>query len=229
MGSRRDLSGRLTELATGVTTRWVEARLGVPVFVRSFPREVTSSTELDARKELIYRTRHAWVQVLVNDDDAVVRFSITVTDPKFHFPTKDLTLGNLDLRLGDAYFHDIRSEISPQGRSLSIGARRFEYAEAYYFGNPGNYQHFVVSYNDAGVGTFHTPPLDVARTFQEGALAPGNEQASGMSDTLGDAPFILDLRARTTINTLTILGPHSDLEDLAAPRGADYDQVRLLG
>jgi hypothetical protein len=42
---------------------------------------------------LVYRQKHAWVQVLIDENDAVIRFSITVTDPRFKFTVKNLTWG----------------------------------------------------------------------------------------------------------------------------------------
>ena len=37
IGSRRILTARLNQLAVGVTTRWVEERLGPPAFAGAFP------------------------------------------------------------------------------------------------------------------------------------------------------------------------------------------------
>jgi hypothetical protein len=42
----------------------------------------------------------------------------------------------------------------PEGRSLNIAARRYEYSESYWFGNRGSYQRYVLSHNDAGTGRF---------------------------------------------------------------------------
>ena len=42
-----------------------------------------AATDRQAVTEMIYRTRHAWVQLLTDEEGAVVRFSITVTDEKF--------------------------------------------------------------------------------------------------------------------------------------------------
>jgi hypothetical protein len=86
----------------------------------------------------VYRAKHAWIQVLVDEHEAVVRFSVTVTDPRFRFQISDLTFGNLTAKLGHTSFSGIHSHIEQQGRSLRIGAHNFEYAEAYWFGNPGN-------------------------------------------------------------------------------------------
>jgi hypothetical protein len=64
------------------TTAQVNARDGAPCDGQSF-------------RELVYREKHAWVQVLADDNDAVTRFSVTVTDPRCRFPVRDLTWGHL--------------------------------------------------------------------------------------------------------------------------------------
>lgn len=56
--------------------------------------------------------------------------------------------------LGNSRFSDVRTWAGPDGRSLNIAARRREYSESYWFGNPGNYQRYVLSHNDAGIGQF---------------------------------------------------------------------------
>ena len=73
-------------------------------------------------RELVFRERHAWIQVLADENDAVARFSITVTDPRFRFSVRDLTWGRLPVRLGHSRFSDVHPDLSPQGRSLRIGA-----------------------------------------------------------------------------------------------------------
>lgn len=103
-------------------------------------------------RELVYGEKHAWLQVIVDEHDAVLRLSLTVTDPWFRFHTWLLTNYQLKVRLGRSSFADIPRE--PAGRSLRIGAHNREYAEAYWFENPGNYQWFVFSHNDVGTGAF---------------------------------------------------------------------------
>jgi len=61
VGSRREITRLLNQLAAGVTTRWVEERLSAPAFVRSVDLGTVAGRQ--AMTELIYRTRHAWVQV----------------------------------------------------------------------------------------------------------------------------------------------------------------------
>jgi hypothetical protein len=110
IGSRRTLAARLNQLAAGVTTRWVDERLGPPAFVTDFhirPEQAAASAPASLRfSELIYRTKHAWVQILADDNDTVARFSITVTDPHFRFQVRDLCFYHLNARLGHSRFAD---------------------------------------------------------------------------------------------------------------------------
>jgi hypothetical protein len=107
-----------TAASTQNTTGQAHARPGAPCDGQSF-------------RELVFREKHAWIQVLADDNDAVARFSITVTDPRFRFPARDLTWGHLAVRLGRSRFSDVREGLSVSGRSLRIGAHNHEYAEAY--------------------------------------------------------------------------------------------------
>src|SRR5713226_7024485 len=155
IGSRRDLARRLNQVAAGVTTDYVNARFGAPAFSRAFqwPNRMNGRGKPQTR-ELVYREKHAWLQTVVDQNDAVLRFSITVTDPRFKFQIRDLTFGHLSARLGSSRFAGLECQWATQGRRLRIGAHNREYAEAYYCGNPGNYQTFVVSNNDAAPGEF---------------------------------------------------------------------------
>jgi hypothetical protein len=232
VGSRRRLSKRLNQLAGGVTIRWVEDRLGGPAFVREF--KTTHTASWLGHRELVYRNKHAWIQILADEHDAVVRFSVTVTDPKFRFQISDLTSGQLNAKLGRTSFSSVQTPLQPLGRSRRVGAHNFEYAEAYWFGNPGNYQWYVFSYNDVGTGHFDmTIGEHGTATFQDGILRPSNV-------TFPESDFQAEaearFRAKTTINTLTVLGPgRADrqhqwlgLTSLAEPRGPDSNHVRVL-
>jgi hypothetical protein len=181
-------------------------------------------------RELVFREKHAWVQVIVDENDAVTRFSITVTDPKFRFPTRNLTGGHLTVKLGSSRFSDIRTGFRISGRSLRIAAHNHEYAEAYWFGNPGNYQHYVLSSNEIGTGEFG---FSIARqgpaSHSSGILEPGKAAPVPRPQSFDpDAGYALQFRAETTINTLTVLGPGHPPEELAEPRGPAANQVRVL-
>lgn len=208
-----------------MTTRWVEERFGPPAFIS----KCRPAADRQAVTELIYRTRHAWVQVLTDEESAVVRFSITVTDSKFKFKAHELTLNHLRVKLGHSRFVDIQASIAePEGYSLQVGAHNFEYSEAFYFGNPGNYQHFVLSHNDSAIGRFDVSAGGGPQWCEIGVLEFGDPPRPDHPVFDPKAVYATQFRANTTINTLTILGPGRDLSDPAEPRGADSDQVRGL-
>lgn len=228
IGSRRDLTRRLNQLGTGVTVRWVEERFGTPVFARSLAQpDDGGQAPSSGLRELIYRTRHAWLQIIADQDDAVARFSITVTDHRFRFSTAKLAGILLRVRLGRSHFASIGDLVEPQGRNLRIGAHDHEYAEAYWFGNPGSYQWFVLSHNDAGTGDFDHPiQQERPGMAQDGVLAFGPRVQVPPFDAA--AGYARRFRERTTINTMTVLGPLRQPALLAEPRGPDSNQVRVL-
>lgn len=136
-------------------------------------------------RELVYRQKHAWVQVLIDENDVVIRFSITVTDPRFKFTVKNLTWGHLAVRLGHSRFADVGEGLPASGRSLRIGAHNHEYAEAYWFGNPGNYQHYVISSNEIGTGEFGFSILREGPSWlHSGTLALDDPLPAGRRSTL---------------------------------------------
>jgi hypothetical protein len=177
-----------------------------------------NGSALPPLRELVYRERHAWLQVMADENDAVYRFSITVTDPRFRFSAKLLTWGQLDVKLGHSRFADVDSRIPPAGQSLRIGAHNHEYAEAYWFGNPGQYQHYAISHNELGTGSFDglIGQRGGPSFAQSGALAFGGLPVSGEFDP--EAPYARRFRGGTTINTLTVLKPAAYRTGLQEPR-----------
>jgi hypothetical protein len=228
VGSRRALAAQLNQLGAGVTVRWIEERLGVPAFARDFPH-------IPGARELVFHTRHAWVQVIVDEYDAVARFSVTVTDPRFRFQVRDLTHHQLSAVLGHTSFADAGRQHEPQGQSLRTGAHNHEYAEAYWFGNPGAYQWYVLSRNDAvGTGAIDYSVGGHGQTsFQTGVLESG---ANMRPDSIPKSDQLALFRTKSLINTLTVLGPWRAPTDgttlgrsaLAEPRGPDSNQIRVI-
>jgi hypothetical protein len=217
LGSRRDLSSRLNRLAAGVTADYVGSLLGPPALQR----------QADNFVEQVYWTKHALVGVLLDRTEAVQAFAITVTDPSFKFKTIDLTFDQLDIRLVSTSFRDVRRRSEPRGVRVTIGARRFAYAEVHYFGNPGGYQYFVLARNDAGVGK-----LDMSDLLSAGVLAwsDGFLEIPGSAGTPFDGTALWALRflSRSQVNTLLVLGPDGPMDLLERWLGVDLDHVRLL-
>jgi hypothetical protein len=207
---------------------------GVPHVPRPSVAADGKAARMEPLREFIYREKHAWLQVIADESDAVVRFSVTVTDPGFRFSVRLLTWGHLPVRLGKSRFADVEpGGFTLRGRSLRIGAHNHEYAEAYYFGYPGQYQHFVLSSNELGTGSFgYSIQREGGPSFtRSGILAADCPLPAGQrQDFDPDAGYARSFRAATTINTLTVLGPagNPDPGSLAEPRGPDSLHVRVL-
>ena len=144
-------------------------------------------------------------------------------------PSQGPDLGTSSRQLEHSWFSDVREGLPVSGRSLRIGAHNHEYAEAYWFGNLGNYQHYVISNNEIGTGEFWFPVLrEGPSVHRSGTLAPDDPQPAGQATPGSDEPDWSRFRAGTTINTLTVLGPARQPADLAEPRGPDSTHVRVL-
>lgn len=217
IGSRRDLASRLDLLACGVTREYVDSLLGAPAFRRTGPFGA----------ELVYTSRHAWISTL-SLGDAVIALSVTVTDPKFWFRSSHLTFGQVGVQIGRSVFSKLPE---PQGRMLSIGARRLQYIEHFYFGNPGAYQDYLFSFNDAGVGGIALGEgIDNAGIQGPSGIfrASGEDAAPAIDPPAAGRQALRKFRAETTINTLTVFELHSGPDLVATWAGVDYDHVRVL-
>lgn len=216
IGSRHDYAARFNRLAAGVTREYVEAAFGPPAF-RAQPR--------NSEIALTFVTPHAYLQIGLDEPaQAVTWFGITVTDERFAFPTRHLTFERLSVRLGRSSFGDVDGPGA--GALFSLGARRIGCARAYYFGNPGGYQHYVLAYNDAGTGRWSLPAgLPVLAGWAGGVFRPADTPDPGNP---GDEPppWLEPALADATINTLVVIGPRARLP-IGWP-GVDMDTVRLL-
>jgi hypothetical protein len=199
LGRRRAQAQVLHQLACGSSVAFVDELLGTPLF-------------LGDEMGMTYRTyplKGAWVQINVVSE-AVHSFSITITDSSMHYPTKRLTFGSLDVRLGKDSF--TRVQEVPQNEWCWIGARRMGYHQHFYFGNPAGYQNYWLSCNDEGAGS----------------LSPLADNFSTKGYVIKRTPK--EFEAETTVNTLTVGPPLSDPAPLMSRSvlGPDHDQVRVF-
>ncbi len=121
----------------------------------------------------------------------------------------------------------LQSSVAPWTGGTRAGAPGASgYAESHWFGNPGNYQALVLSYNDAGTGHFE-PPHDPGLITEHSA---GRLQAERdyKPEPFTEIPdWLRPARNKTTVNTLTVLGAWTP-NYLAAITGVNGDQVRVL-
>ena len=225
LGRRRILTARLRRLSCNMQLSYLEYVLGVPAFRRNDEWGTV----------YIWTEPEYYIQALVRDEVTAV-LSITTRTRRFKptlFKGHIISLDgeSLQVRVGKTTFSRLPG--GPQGIRGFVGARRWSYSELYYYGNPGNYQYYIYSLNDAGfIGRKSWPLIhEVAAKMDVslGALAPSGRQDSDVSQFLSQ-PKVIQARRRARLNTMTTTAPFMDLAELPSDFefGPDYDYVRLV-
>ncbi|MFJ9628997.1 ETEC_3214 domain-containing protein [Streptomyces sp. NPDC101175] len=209
IGKKRQVRRQLNKLAVGSTLTYVESLFGAPVF----EQKVTASVNT-----YVYKTKYAWIEVKHAPETGVSAFSITVSHKRFRYSTKHLTWDGLPVKLGKSTFQDLSS--NPDGRVVRVGANKFLYAESHYLGNPGNYQHFIFSHTDAGVGNIGFVHMD------DCPIAEGFLSEDDQDNELRDHKGLTEAREKTVINTFSTGA--SFLHPKQIGFGADWGTVRAL-
>lgn len=194
--------------------------------------------------EVIWVDRHYYVQALVDGDESVLAFAVTTRHrrfrPKYEGPSPPSWLERarilsrfrrggytrqplLTVRLLKTRFAALDN--TPRATFANLGLRRFNYAEAHWFGNPGAYQHFVLAWNDAGASSSGWPDPTLIfgegmGVFRTGAWAAGPHPPSPNE--------VLDFRRQSTFNTYAVVGPRFHIEDFPVSFGPDLDEVRTI-
>ncbi len=199
VGRRRVLARKLERLAP---------TMHLPYFIQVLGEPQQRQPSEQGPQVVHWATEDAYMKALADASGLVIRWSVTTRSrrfsPTFYRGRTITTSGEtLEVTLGRTRF----SELS--GRPLwirgDLGARRFHYDEGYYFGNPGNYQPFVYSLNDAGYVSDHE--LIRLSRREDGLTADEREV-----QTLLDRPDIAAARASTSVNTITVGSPHDQLD-----------------
>jgi hypothetical protein len=197
--------------------------------------------------ECIFIDRDYYVQVLCDEEETVLGFSVTMRSSRFRptftgHPPRPAPVGRrvrrigrrrtglFRVRLGRTRFaalgieHDWQPEIR-----VSSGVRTYAYSEAYYFGNPGSYQHYV--FTASGVALQR--PMGAQLIGELGQNIPNGTWFGGMRgddrDLSPAAKRLLGrLRREAIVTTYTIVGPHQALDDWPVNFGPHGDEVRTL-
>lgn len=133
--------------------------------------------------------------VIEYDNDAVQLLSITITDTKMWYRTGGMTLGVIDIKLGqDSFAHASKMF---DGQQVWIGNKQAGYHQHYCHGGAGgNHQNFWLSYNAVGAST------------SDGLGGIVGPYSSGIYGDHGTAPDL----SKITANTLTILSPFGGID-----------------
>ncbi|GIF78416.1 ETEC_3214 domain-containing protein [Asanoa siamensis] len=221
-GRRREWMRKYRLLAPQVHIDYVREMFGQPAFQERSKEEGSAGSI----GYVWFLDHEGYLHVLTDADGEVVSYSITTNSSRFRprLPIGSLPNGKpaFTVKLGVTRFADIGRFDNCAAVYHSVGARRYEYRELYYFGNPGGYFDWVCAHNDAGRGPFK--PLfweeDLPAWWPRGDL-------SAWLDTLDSAGRArLDAaRQGTVVNTVTI---SSGLGGDAGPYGPDHDRVRMV-
>ena len=224
LGYKEGLIKNLQLLSAGVNINYLKTIFGQPCFVN----------KKEQRIEYIFVNKYYYLQAITNTDDKVLATSITTREPNFN-PL--ISLGpyttdrkTFNVELGKTTFFELEKNGFGKPTSVSggIGNRRFFYGEEYYFGNPGNYQYYYFSLNDAGYIKY----------------SEGDDWSLPLIDEQGkvklENPKTENFRKNQIINTFTITDPLVNTNDVCFSGfaednsekcfylGPDLDQVRIL-
>lgn len=162
-----------------------------------------------------------FLQAVVGADGLVISYSVTTRSPRFRPKLWWPTTGDgfQGVTLGRSTFVEAGDPTQVTG---SRGARRIGYAEIHYFGNPGHYQEFALSYNDSGAGDL----VDFTDVFaSDGPLDSLAAGALALETYLRDAQ-VHTFRFRSVPNTYSVSAPFAQLDSQEWGLGVDLDQVR---
>lgn len=182
-----------------------------------------------------------YVQAVCDETETVLAYSVTTRSkrfrPTFEFPPKPSWRGRRKYKreagkdfeffheatLGQTKFASLGSSWTPQIKA-SCGARSYSYTEAFYYGNPGYYQHYAFTASSAVRG-------DVG-SIADLSQALGRQWVGGFDGHEGDRLAASDLVARfrseTTITTFTVIGVGLNPTDFPTTFGPHGDEVRVV-
>lgn len=214
--------------------RWVLARnlerlaptMQMGYFVQVLGEPQQRSAADDGVQVTVWTMEDAFVQTLTDPSGMVTRLSVTTRNRRFtptFYPGHTINSGDtLEVTLGATRFAELPA--SPLWVRGNVGPRRFYYDEGYYFGNPGNYQPFTYSLNDAG---YVNDNALLSLMMHEHGLT--SKDARDMHQLTGHAD-IAAARASTAINTITIGAPHTRIGPDEDPLGygPNSDALRVF-
>lgn len=167
-------------------------------------------------------------------EDEVVSFSITIRKKSMWYSTRRLMFGQAAIKLGKDTFEKLKPQHAFGGeRSLHVwrGARTEGMSEYLFYGNPGQYQCYWLSYNMAGEGGMEVT-LEGGMDYRSGRYT--DDEYLDQYDSVDENVACPDISG-VTVNTLTVLTPYPKAEAETvyfmkrAFLGPDHDILRLAG
>jgi len=226
VGRRRDRYGRLIRLGTNAQVSFFSSVLGEPPAIRKTQEGTVSvydDTGKQSRKqkiwtECIWIDRDFYVQAYADKDETIHAYSVTTRsrhfNPRFRPPgghgiepsrmQRVLRMPAIKLqpqiKLGKSHFEVLGY---PQQAAAWMGAHNLLYFESYYLGNPGYYQTFVFSINDAGYRPYERWDQRL-QNFSIGFTSDGRRAWPEEND-LQLPSWYTTFRRHARINTYTVM------------------------
>ncbi|MGH2765539.1 MAG: ETEC_3214 domain-containing protein [Actinomycetota bacterium] len=123
--------------------------------------------------------------------------------------------------LGDFTLVEFRMKQPPDGLMGWLGARRFHWAECYYFGNPGLYRTYALAVNDAGwmepLRVDLLPAIPVPR-LALGVFAPDSQSSEQEVRDYLNRSDVATFRSTARPNTYAVFGAHLHFGDISTER-----------
>jgi hypothetical protein len=213
---RRDRYARLARLGTNAQLSFFSSVLGEPPATRrTVHGQMTSYDDMGRPQfapkeftEAVWIDRDFYVHTIADSDASVQAYSVTTRSkrfrPKFYPPGgyyaqrrwplrrwerfRYRTIANAGVTLGKTRLIELGQ---PDCAASWLGAHNWHYFEKHYLGNPGYYQTFVYSINDAGAASdapFDQMQPDISYGFDSSPIDAGLalEQAAAQADAAAD-------------------------------------------
>lgn len=224
IGHKYKMLQRIEKLSADVNIGYFKELIGSPVFINDL-----ENNDNEAKKEYIFVDNLFYLQAIADKTDKVLAYSITSRksdfNPKIKFSSYQVGEKPILIELAKSRFSELGNE-QPRGIISSLGAHDFFYTEAYYFGNPGNYQTYFFGLNESGYGGIGE---------KDSVIYPPDRFKD--NDINIDDKDIQEFRGKAIINTYGVAGPFvinifKNIKDSKnnnlIPGGPDYNQTRIF-
>lgn len=229
---RWSLREKLNAISTDMQLSYYDQLFGVGAFVHTVLLN-TAAVPVKATST-IWVTSDAYIQALSDGGGTVILYSIT-TRTRWFRPvlfrghTISTDGDTIEVKLGRTRFSALAWQ--PDGVQGHAGANMAYYDESYWYGNPGNYRHYVYSANLAGhpYEDWLEHLLEIHEEYPRG-IALGRFSDGGPNRSIDDylsRPRVQQARRAMKVNTLTV----SKMPPEVCPFkgfGAPEEVVRLL-
>lgn len=197
LGRRRDRYARLRRLGTNAQISFFSSAFADPPAMRRKQESTVTRYDDDGNPalepktwlECVWIDRDFYVHGIADEDETIHSYSVTTRSKRFRPPFRQPGAHSVErgwlarllrrpgymlnpkIRLGKTRFHELGR---PEQAASWIGAHNAHYYESYWGANPGYYQFFVYSINDAGYASWDAPwDYDSMHDFAWGYDEPG--------------------------------------------------------